>query len=91
MSRQIFAERRVLAKRGDIILPTLIILLKPEKSKEAYYCKVVFYDDKKYDAKIKGADDLNAIECAISYIESICVNSTYPEFLWENGEPMRSD
>ena len=52
-------------------------------------CAVEFSNVSKYDTIIKGLDELHAIECALTYIASICKNSEEPEFFINKSESMR--
>jgi hypothetical protein len=64
--------------------------MKPTRRRDGMSeCRVVFESVSKYDAKLKGLDDINSIEAAIRYIESICINSDDPAFYWEDGEAMK--
>ena len=74
-------------KNGDAYAATEISVSVPRAGEDGLYvCGVVFTDPPKYSALITGADGLNALEGALSYIDTICANSEDPEFHWEaNG------
>ena len=78
---EIVATRRMFVKEGDAYVPTEISISIPrERDDGLHVCNVVFTKPSKYSASIRGADGINALECAISYIDSICANSDNPEF-----------
>ena len=71
-------------KDEECFIPMMITISKPETAENGLFsCRVTFTSTPKYDANIKGADAINALECALSYIDSICANSDQPEFHWE--------
>jgi hypothetical protein len=80
----IIAYRQMFTKDGKRFVPINITISVPKNTKDGLFtCRVAFKNVPKYDANIKGADGINALECALSYIDSICTNSEDPEFHWE--------
>lgn len=80
----IIASRQMFTKDGNRFVPINITISVPEDTKNGFFtCRFAFTNVPKYDASIKGADGINALECALSYIDSICTNSEDPEFHWE--------
>jgi hypothetical protein len=83
---EIIASRRMFIKDEEAYLPVTIMISMPEDTKSGLFsCRVEFSTVPKYDANIKGADDINALECALTYIDGICANSDDPEFHWEKS------
>jgi hypothetical protein len=81
---EIIASRQMFIKDEERFAPMMITISRPEDAENGLFsCRVTFTSAPKYDANIKGADDINALECALSYIDSICANSQDPEFHWE--------
>jgi hypothetical protein len=71
-------------KDKERFAPLTITISEPEEAENGLFsCRVRFTSAPKYDANIRGADAINALECALSYIDGICVNSEQPEFHWE--------
>jgi len=83
-----FVARHMLIRIGEEYHETIILIENPVPRGDGdYNARVVFSNVSKYDAIIKGADSLNAVECAISYINGICQSSTDPRFYWDDGSP----
>lgn len=83
-----FISRRMFVKIRGKYHETIIKIEKPVvKNDGNYSALVVFSNVIKYNANITGADSLNAVECALSYINNICKDSTDPRFYWEEGSP----
>ena len=85
----VIAERRLLAKRGESLIPTSVVIFRPYLENKMHVCRVHFDIDTMFDAYIRGSDEFSAIDCAIAYVESICINSEDPEFYWIDGESMK--
>lgn len=82
-----FIERAVIGKRGETAFPVSIRVCVPEIRDDGLYSSnVLFIGADTYNADIKGLDQFNAIECALDYINKICVESEDPYFFWPNGE-----
>jgi hypothetical protein len=81
---EVVATRRMFMKVEDAMSPTEISISKPMAGEDGLYvCRVTFTNLNKYSASLKGVDGINALECALSYIDSVCANNDDPEFHWE--------
>lgn len=81
---EIIASRQMFVKDEGRFIPMSINISKPEEAGNGLFsCRVAFTSTPKYDANIRGGDAINALECALSYIDGICANSEDPEFHWE--------
>ena len=81
---EVIASRQMFIKDGKGFIPSTITLSKPENACDGFFsCRVEFVSVPKYHADIKGVDSINAIQCALAYIESICSNSDDPKFFWD--------
>jgi len=87
---QCFIELSIFLKNGKSLERTSIRIDKPIRFGENLMsCKVSFLGSEKYDAIIKGADEFNAVESALSYVRAICSNSEDPEFFISESESMK--
>lgn len=78
---EIIASRQMFVRDEERFTPMLISVSKPEEAENGLFsCHVSFTGTPKYDANIKGGDAINALECALLYIDGICANSEDPEF-----------
>lgn len=81
---EIIASRQMFLKDEGRFTPISITISRPEGAENGLFsCRVEFTKAPQYDANIRGADAINCLECAISYIDGICTNSEGPEFHWE--------
>lgn len=85
----IFITRNIFIKVDNNFNEVSITINKPEFLEDGFYhLSVEFSNIKKYNANIKGIDDFNALECALDYVNTICKNSTDPEFFFTESESM---
>jgi len=78
----------MLIRVGEEYRKTVIRIEKPVARNDGdYNARVIFSDIGKYDANIRGADSFNAVESAISYINSVCRDSADPRFYWDEDSP----
>ncbi len=84
-----FIEKTLLINVHGNLREVKVSLCKPRRIDEKYmFCDVKFCGIEKYNAKIKGIDEFNTIECALDYVKTIFINSKDPEFFSEIGESM---
>jgi hypothetical protein len=86
---EVFAARRVIARYPRKDISGSIYISRPiVNDNNKFFCSVEFDMHPKYSDIVFGTDEIHALECAISYTNSICQNSTEPEFFWTNGDTM---
>lgn len=84
-----FISRKLLTRTDGAFNDTYVHITRPSLDKDGRcYCLVTFSNVKKYDAEVRGMDEFNAIECALSYVDGICKNSSDPEFFLDETESM---
>lgn len=72
-------------KEDGNFTPITITLSKPEDNRDGFFsCCVEFNGAPEYHADIQGVDGINAIQCALAYIDGICLNSNEPKFYWDD-------
>lgn len=85
-----FIERNLFAKIHGQLEKIRIAIEKPIMSTNGLFeCTVIFSKITKYSTVSKGVDEFNAMECALDYVEAICMNSDEPEFFINERESMK--
>lgn len=85
-----FIKRDILFKIDGVFHKSRITISRPLVNKIGFYeCKIKFSNIKKYNTISKGVDEINSVDCAISYVNSVCENSEDPEFFFSEDESMR--
>ena len=78
------AIRKVFIRDNKQCVEIVISIFRPVlKSDEIATCLVKFSGLQRYDAELSGVDEINALECAISYVSKICRENAEPKFFWE--------
>lgn len=86
-----FIQLDVFAKIDGILSSVSVRIEKPVKDSKGFYvAPVEFSLIDKYNAKLRGADEFNAVSGALRYVDKILENSTEPEFFWAEGQSTRT-
>jgi hypothetical protein len=92
MTDQNFIKKNLfICPLDDYIAIAVYIYAPIELSNGLFQSYVKFQDIEEYSKNIKGFDEFNAIECAVAYVNSICVNSCDPKFFNSDKELMYRD
>lgn len=86
------AIRKVYVREDNQCIEVVISIIRPlSKGSELATCLVKFSGLQKYDAELNGVDEINALECAISYVSKICCENANPKFFWELADCLASN
>lgn len=81
---QKIASRRIYTKQDDCFVETDVFIGKPfQYGSEMFKCEIEFTTLERYNLIVTGIDEINAIECAISYLNKLMAESINPKFYWE--------
>ena len=84
----IFASRGMFIKVNDLYNPVVVSIYQPIDGKDGFfYSWVKFSVVEKLNARIRGSDGINCLECALAYLKGVCRDSENPRFYMDEDEP----
>ena len=77
-----FISKTILFERNSQKSECEVAIFTPSRNKKGTYSSLVRFDKiEKYTAEIRGSDEFNAVECALSYVSTVIKESTDPLFI----------